>query len=95
MSDPMDNLINAYHDEQQEWERVHRLAKEAVDYANTLGIYAIPMKHDGRIYWLPRMPNGNDPDFFWLQNTMPTFIGFLSWADAVYELGKHLTERAE
>lgn len=64
--------------------------KRAVGYADTLGIYAIPCKHGGSIYWKPRTRDGFDPDLGWLIRQMPTHTGWLSWADAVCALGDWL-----
>jgi hypothetical protein len=87
-----ENEANTYHQSQREWEFLHRDAKEAVDFANALGIYACPIRHSGRIYWRPRLSNGHDPDLGWMLKAQPQYYGWKSWADAVNALGRHIKE---
>ena len=71
----------------------HRMhCRNAVEYADQLGIYAVPCKHGKVIYWRPRTPKGHDPDLKWLLEAEPTHSGWHSWADAVVALGERMSE---
>lgn len=76
-----------YDESQAEWERLHRHAREAVELADTLGIYAVPVSFEGKTYWRPRTAGGCDPDLGWLLDNQPSNLGWLSWADAVVAHG--------
>lgn len=65
-------------------------SRRAAELANRLGIYAVPVNHDGKFYWRPRMPSGNDPDLRWLLDAEPTKCGWNTWAEAVVDLGDYL-----
>lgn len=69
----------------------------AVLYAQKFCIYAIPGRWQGRVYWIPRVEGGYDPDLGWLLDNRPTPYGWPSWSSCVLALGKHLeaTQRDE
>ncbi len=68
--------------------------RQAIRHTGKLGIYAVPVQHDGTFHWRPRIYNGCDPDLGWLLKTEPTQLGWPTWAEAVAALGDAM-ERGE
>lgn len=62
----------------------------AVNYANTLGIYASSVRVGNRIFWQPRLADHQRPGPEVMKKA-PSAIGFWRWEDAVLALGDHLT----
>lgn len=74
----------------EQWQERSSSANDAVASSSQLGIYAVPVKCGGQVYWRPRLASGHDPELGWLLSKQPTIKGWLSWADAVNDLADHL-----